>query len=208
MVVNWGIVGGISGIALIIVFLIIFFAYRKRATPVLKLFGASYFRFEILSPARKTQTINRMTKDFKIIGNVILFKAPGGMYKVIDNSIFLRDKIPTSIYKFGNPMPINVYDHPEPIVKVWDEDNKTFVENKMSSQELLDAIESKVVHDLNKFTFNRMEAIMIIIAIVGVIFNVVVLYEVVQVNSEFGTLINELNQILANLPHTTTTPPA
>ena len=186
----------------------IFFMYKKRAAPVLKMFGSSYFRFEILSPARKTQIINKMTKDFKIVGNVILFKAPGGMYKVMDDRIFLRDNIPTSIYKFGNPLPINVYDNPTPEIAVWDEDNKIFKLNKMSSQELQDAIESKVVHDLNKFTFNRMEAIMIIIAIIGVIFNVIVLYEVVQVNSEFGTLINQLNQILANLPKTTTTPAA
>lgn len=200
MEINYGLIGGIISIVLIVVFIVIFFAYHGRKTPILKIFGASYFRFEILSPARKTQIVNRMTKDFKIIGNVILFKAPGGMYKVVDNSIFLRDKIPTAIYKFGNPMPINVYDHPEPIIKVWDEDNKTFVENKMSSQELQDAIESKVVHDLNKFTFSRMEIIMVIAAVIGIIMNVVVIYQTVQINSEIGTLINQLNQILENLP--------
>ena len=205
--INWGLIGGISGIVIIIVLLMIFFMYRKRSTPILKMFGSSYFRFEILSPARKTQIVNKMTKDFKIIGNIILFDAPGGRYKVMDDRIFLRDKIPTSMYKFGNPLPINVYDNPEPEIVIWDEDNKTFMRNKMSAQELKEATDSKVVSDLNKFTYSKMEVIMIIIGVIAIIFNVVVLYEVIQVNSEFGTLINELNQILANLPKTTSSAP-
>ena len=208
MVVNWGIVGGISGIALIIVFLIIFFAYRKRSAPIMRLFGSDIFIFDIVNPARKVKRVNKIVKDFKIHGKVIIFEDSGQWYRVMQDRLILRNNIPYSLYNFGNPIPVNVLEHPEAEFIKYDENTKSNVKVKISGQELRDAIESKVVHDLNKFTFNRMEVIMIIIAIVGVIFNVVVLYEVVQVNSEFGTLINELNQILANLPHTTTTPPA
>ena len=208
MAVNWGIIGGVISIALIICFISIFFGYRKRVAPILQIFGSTYFRFEILSPARKTQIVNRMSKDFKIFGNIILFDAPGGRYKVMDDRIFLRDKIPTSIYKFGNPLPINIYDNPDPEVVVWDEDNKTFMRNKMSAQELKDATDSKVVADLNKFTYSKMEMIMIVVSVIALIFNVIVLYEIISVSSQFSTLINELNQILANLPSHASAPVA
>lgn len=198
--INWGLIGGITGIIMIGILIVMFLAYRARKTPILKVFGASYFRFEILNPARKTQTVNRLSKDFKIHGKIILFNASGGWYRIMDDRIFLRDNIPTSIYKFGNPIPINVYETPDAEIAVYDEDMKSMVKVRMSAQELRDAIESKVVHDLNKFTFSRMEIIMVIAAAVGIIINIIVVYEIVQVNSEFGTLINQLNQILSQLP--------
>ena len=103
----------------------------------------------------------------------------------------------------GNPNPINILEVADPEVEVWDEDGKTFQKVKISAQELLDAINSKVVHDLNKFTFSRMELVMVFAAVVSIIINIIVVYEVVQVNSEFGTLVNQLNQILAQLPQKT-----
>src|SRR5437879_4285649 len=138
--INYGLIGSITGIVMIGVFIVMFFAYRARKTPILKVFGSSYFRFEILNPARKTQTVNRLSKDFKINGKLILFNAAGGWYRIMDDRIFLRDNIPTSIYKFGNPVPINVYEVPDAEIAVWDEDLKTMVKVRMSAQELRDAI--------------------------------------------------------------------
>lgn len=200
MAINYGLIGGVISIALIICFIMIFFGYRKRAPRILKLFGAEYFTFEIINPARKLQVVNKMVKDFKVHGKVILFASGEHWYRVMEDRLVIRNNRPYSMYKFGNPTPINILDHPDSEIAVYDEDNKTMVKIKMSGQELRDAIESKVVHDLNKFTFSRMEIVMVIVGVVAIIMNIVVVYEITQINSEFGNLINELNQILANLP--------
>lgn len=200
--VNFIVISGLISIVLIIAFIVIYFGYRSRKAPILKVLGSTYFRFEILSPARKLLIVNRMAKDFKIFGSVILFDAPGGRYKVMDERVFLRESIPTSLYKFGNPIPLNIYDHPDPDIVVWDEDGKAFVKNRMSAQELKEATDSKVVSDLNKAVFSRIELVMVVIGVLGIIVNIIVLYEIVNVASQYGTLVNELNQILKSLPTT------
>lgn len=177
---------------------IIFFSYHSRKTPIMRIFGSQYFRFGIVNPAGQLTWHNRLTKDFKVVGKVILWKYKDQNYKLQEDRIFWENKIPSSIYKFGNPLALDILGIPDAEIEVWDERTKSNVKRKISSQELKGAIESKVVNELNKVGFNRMETVVLIIMIVAIGMNIVTLYQIYQINTAMATLIDQLNQILKN----------
>lgn len=199
-------IGGIVTIILVLVFIALLLGFKWRKTPVLRMFGMEYFTFEIINEAGMSKYVNRTTKDFKVHGKVILFQYESGWYKIQEDRLFFRKRIPSSIYRYGNPMALNVMDSPDNEIAVWDEDKKTMVTVKMSAQELRDAIESKVVHDLNKFTFSKTEIFAIILSIVSIVISAIVLYQIYQINSQMSTLIDQINQILSHIPSINPTP--
>jgi hypothetical protein len=202
--IDWTLVSSVILLIFILMFVVMMLSFRARKSRMLKIFGSQYFTFGIINEAGMLEWANRTTSDFIQKGKVILFKYKGGFYKVMEDYLIWISKIPTSIYRFGNPQPINIRQRPDTEIAVYDEEKKTMVKVKISAQELKEAIESKVVSDLNKFTFNRMEIITIIVMFVAIIFQVFVVYETFTIQSEIGTLINQLNQILSHLPTTTT----
>jgi hypothetical protein len=193
----------VSGL-LVIAFFVFIFGYRARKTPILKLFGSKFFTFEFVDEAGQSEFVNRMTNDFQRIGKLVLFKYKDGKYEIREDRVFWRKGKPSCLYRLGNPIPVDVMGVNEPEIAVFDEEHKTMVKVRLSAQELRDAIESKVVHDLNKFTFSHMELIMIIVALISIVINVVVLYQIFQVNSEYSTLIKELNNLLSHIQTTPT----
>ena len=192
-------------ISIAFVSLMIYIGYRKRNTTILKIFGSQFFRFGIVNPAGQLEWLNKTTNDMKIYGKVIFFNYKEGAYRVQEDRLFWIDKIPTSIYKFGNPNPLNVMGISDPEIEVYDEDLKQHVKVKLSSQELKGALESKVVNELNKVGFNRIEMIVLLFMGVTIVLEIISLYEIFNVNSEYSTLINQLNQILQHYAQTTTT---
>jgi hypothetical protein len=187
---------------------IVFFSYHRRKTFALRIFGSKYFTFGVMNPAGMLEWVNRATSDMKIYGSVILWYHKDGAYRVTEDTLFWYNGVPHAMYKFGNPNPLNILGEPDAEISVYDEDLKQNITVKISSQELKGAIESKVVNELNKVGFNRMEIITLIVMVVAIVFNIVILVEVYGVNSSYSTLVQQLNQILKQLASTSTTTPA
>jgi len=192
-------------ILLVVLFVVLLIGFKKRKAPILRMFGSTYFTFEMIDEAGMSKYVNRTTADLEHHGKVVLFKYKNGKYKVQEDRVFFRNNIPCSIYREGNPLPLNVMGAESPEIAVYDEDKKTMVKVLVSAQELKDSIESQVVHNLHKLTASRIEMILIIVSIIGIIIQFIVLYEIVQVNASYSNLIGQLNVILQHIQTQTTT---
>lgn len=196
--------GSIIILVCVLVIVGVFWGYHKRKGPLLRIFGSTYFTFGIINPAGMLDWINKTTGDMKVYGKVILFYYKEGAYRVSEDRLFWINKIPHSIYKFGNPNAVNVLGIDDATIQVYDEDLKQNVTVKMSSQELKGALESKVVNELNKVGLNRMEMVTVIIMFVMIVLSALTLYESYSNSQSYGSLVNQLNQILSRFATTTT----
>lgn len=187
-----------------LIIFVLYWGYRHRKASILRIFGSSYFTFGIVNPAGQLDWVNRTTADFQLVGKIILWKYKDQKYRLQENRLVWIKKIPASFYKFGNPIALDILDIKDAEIAVWDEDKATMVLVKLSAQELKGAIESKVVNELNKVGYNRMEVITLAVMMIVIILNVINLVEIISITNSFSTLINQLNTLLKQLPPITT----
>jgi len=195
------------GVGVLPVIFLFILGYRNRIPAILSFLRLDFFFASITDEVQAIHERTILIKDLVKIGKASYFPSIGGHYwvrpsrtinKVQYNTIYHSGGKPKLFYNYGNPEPNIVFNPVESAIPLMTEsDLREFL--TLTSKENKDAIESKVVTDILRFTFDTKDKLMIILIAVGIGIGVINGYFVYNINSQFSSLINQLNQLLAHL---------
>lgn len=179
----------IQSILLIISFIIplvgfIYLGTQRKIPIILKIRHIQFFKAEFFTETRSRRSVIILLSECKKLGHFYQFHISSGKYLVNPRAMFQSHGNPTIQYDEGNSIPIIIFRSES---------------EHIDSQELDEVANNKIVHDLLKFTFTRLELLYLIIAIVGIGINIAVLYMSYLTQQDFSSLVNQLNGILKQL---------
>lgn len=160
-------------------------AEKRKIVIALKIRRIPFFIAEFMTDTRDRYTKVILNKETKQLGKHFFFTVKGSKYMTSPKAMFRSYGVTRIQYQEGDPIPRMPF--------------STDIDSEIGASELEEAIKSKVVHDLLKFTFSRLEIVYLIVAIAGIGINIVVLYFAYTTAQEYSGLIQQLNGILTRL---------
>lgn len=148
-----------------------------------------YFKYAIIDSARNIKWFKISIDRFKVMGKYVMFYHGKDSYFVMKEGNLRNSGIPSAIYDEHNPFPHSLkFDEQSGLEK-----------NTISGSETKEAINSKVVFDLLRFTLSNVETLVMIVLIANLIVGIVGIFFSYQTQSAVNAQDVLLKQVVKYL---------
>lgn len=172
-------------LVIIIPVMIIAFVLMKKFKIHIPIIGSkAFYTFGMFDEARVLTWHKLQVSDIKVLGKFVTFEYLKESYFIFKETQFRHDKLPASQYNIHEPLPI-------PIT------SKDKID--VSGSEMKEAIDSKVVFDLLRFTLSKVESLFVMMIIVNIAVTAIGVYLVYQQGNTIGNLDTLVRQVVKYL---------